>query len=261
LLGLGSAASTDEIKRAFRQQIARYHPDKVHHLGKEFQEMATVRASELTEAYRILSDQGRRAAYDGARPAVAAPSASAPWPEGDREPPVRASTPGAAPPPPDADAAAAPSRFKEERATVDQFVRNVTLSRFRQALGAVGDFDDAPFQGFDVACVPKSKLFGRGKGPRLLGRFVARVDAETVTDAWAQAGKWGAASDAVCVFLMGSGMATPSELAGAIAAQRRKAPVAKVTLIPVDARNWEAHVPTDAPQVAKDLLARLRGSV
>ena len=40
LLEIEPTASADEVKRAFRQQIARYHPDKVQHLGKEFQEMA-----------------------------------------------------------------------------------------------------------------------------------------------------------------------------------------------------------------------------
>src|SRR6185295_20294563 len=56
----------DEVKKAFRLQIARYHPDKVQHLGKEFQSMAADRAAERTEAYRILSDEGRRAEYDRA---------------------------------------------------------------------------------------------------------------------------------------------------------------------------------------------------
>ena len=49
------------MKRAFRLQIARYHPDKVQHLGQEFQAMAAERAAELTEAYRVRTDDGRRA--------------------------------------------------------------------------------------------------------------------------------------------------------------------------------------------------------
>jgi hypothetical protein len=32
----------------------------------------------------------------------------------------------------------------------------------------------------------------------------------------------------------------------------------KPILIPVDARNWSAHVPFDAPAAVKGLLARLR---
>src|SRR5437016_13608081 len=66
LLEIASTSSADEVKRAFRSQIARYHPDKVQHLGKEFQSLAADRAAELTEAYRILSDTGRRTEYDRA---------------------------------------------------------------------------------------------------------------------------------------------------------------------------------------------------
>ena len=64
LLELAPSAPVDEIKRAFRREIAKYHPDKVQHLGKEFQEIAAVRAAELTEAYKILSDDTLRAEYD-----------------------------------------------------------------------------------------------------------------------------------------------------------------------------------------------------
>jgi len=101
-----------------------------------------------------------------------------------------------------------------------------------------------------VALVPKGKLFGRGKGPKLLGRFVALVDRQAIADVWAQAGKW-SATDEVCVFLLGSSMAPAGELAGEIATQRRRQPKMKLTLIPVDARNWDAHMPLDAPPIAK----------
>jgi hypothetical protein len=43
-----------------------------------------------------------------------------------------------------------------------------------------------------------------------------------------------------------------------IAEQRRKQRGTRLTLIPVDARNWDAHMPVDAPGIAKTLLARLR---
>ena len=101
-------------------------------------------------------------------------------------------------------------------------------------------------------------MFGRAKGPRLLGRFVVKVDGPAVADAWAQAGKW--ASDDICVFLMGTSLAPARELATAIAEQRRRSR-SKVTLIPVDARDWTSHVQTDAPDVAKNLLARLKHKV
>ncbi len=64
LLSVAPGVSADEIKKAFRREIARYHPDKVQHLGTEFQDIAAVRASELTEAYRILMDEEARRKYD-----------------------------------------------------------------------------------------------------------------------------------------------------------------------------------------------------
>ena len=220
--------------------------------------MAADRAAELTEAYRVLSDEDRRAEYDGAlTSAPFAPAAATPPTE------PKASDSGAAPPPgastAERDGPKAP-QFSRERASRDEFVRNATIGRFRQAFAGMDrDYDESQVHGFDIACVPKATLFGRGKGLRLLGRFVSRVDGAAVTDAWMQAGKWGAPSkEEICVFLMGSSMAPPRELADAIAHLRRNTRGGKVTLIPVDARNWDAHVPTDAPAVAKNLLARLR---
>src|SRR6476660_5121121 len=64
MLSLPPDAPSDEIKKAFRREIARYHPDKVQHLGKEFQEMAAGIAADLTEAQRILMDPALRTKYD-----------------------------------------------------------------------------------------------------------------------------------------------------------------------------------------------------
>ena len=109
------------------------------------------------------------------------------------------------------------------------------------------------------ALLPKSKLFGRNKNPKLLGRFVSTLNREAVADAWTQASKWGDTKvDEVCVLLLGTALAPAGELAGEIADQRKKSRGAKLTLIPVDARVWDAHMPLDAPAVAKTLLARLK---
>ena len=90
------------------------------------------------------------------------------------------------------------------------------------------------------------------------GMLVAKVDAEAVAETWGDAGRWapGAAGE-VCVFLMGGSLAEPRELARAIAEQRRKTR-ANLTLIPVDARNWDAHIPVDAPEVARNVVERLK---
>ena len=71
----------------------------------------------------------------------------------------------------------------------DEFVRKATMSRLRQALEAVGGggYDESQVRGFDIACVPKSKLFARNKNPRLLGRFISHLDREAVADAWQEA--------------------------------------------------------------------------
>jgi hypothetical protein len=70
--------------------------------------------------------------------------------------------------------------------------------------------------------------------------------------------KW-SATDEVCVLLMGTSLAPAGELATEIGDQRKKhGRGGKLTLIPVDARDWDARMPLDAPAVAKTLLARLK---
>jgi len=139
-------------------------------------------------------------------------------------------------------------------------VRKAIIGRVRQALESVGaGYDEAPVRGFDIACTPKKRLFGRSSNPRLLGRFVSTLDAEAIADAWTEALKWGdPKKDEVCVLLMGTSLSPAGELAGEIAGQRRKSRGAKVTLIPVDASIWHAHMPLDAPDIAKLLIAKLK---
>jgi curved DNA-binding protein CbpA len=255
VLQVGRAAPADEIKRAFREQIARYHPDKVQHLGTEFQELAAGRAAALTEAYRVLSNELQRAEYDRSLAAcVPAKTAAAASPAAVRDP-----APAPAPPPPQAEAPQVRS-YTKEHASRDRFVRKATLEKVRQAIALVGgDYDEKDVRGFDIALAPKPKFFGGGKRPRLLGRVINPVDATAVADAWSQATKWTASpKDETCVLLLGSPVASARELADAIAAERRKSRGAKLTLIPIDSRSWDAHVPVDAPAICRDLLARLQ---
>jgi curved DNA-binding protein CbpA len=250
VLEVAPTAPADEIKRAFRAQIALYHPDKVHHLGREFQEMAAGRATALTEAYRVLSNESHRAEYD--RTLGAAPH-SAP-------PPAPSSTAPSPPPPPQGEPQRASNPFTKERAGADQILRKATLEKIRQALALTGaHYDETQVRGFDIALAPKPKMFGGGKRPRILGRFVEPVDAAAVADSWSLAVKWiSTPADEICVLLLGSSVAPPRELADAIAQQRRKHRTAKLTIIPVDLRSWDAHVPVDVPGVCKDLLTRLK---
>lgn len=60
-LGVSSAATLAEIKTAYRQQAALYHPDRNPAEG------AAARFRSVQEAYDVLSDATRRAAYDNNR--------------------------------------------------------------------------------------------------------------------------------------------------------------------------------------------------
>lgn len=56
ILGIGKAASADEIKKAFRRQAVQHHPDKEG--GNE------TKFKELNEAYEVLKDPSKRQRYD-----------------------------------------------------------------------------------------------------------------------------------------------------------------------------------------------------
>ncbi len=60
-LGLGSAASLADIKKAFRQRASQYHPDR------NTQADAPARFRAVQEAYEVLSDEAKRLAYDDNR--------------------------------------------------------------------------------------------------------------------------------------------------------------------------------------------------
>lgn len=59
ILGLGRTASSDEIKKAYRQMAMKYHPDR-NPGSKEAEE----RFKEAAEAYEVLSDPDKRRRYD-----------------------------------------------------------------------------------------------------------------------------------------------------------------------------------------------------
>ena len=71
LLGVNRNASTDEIKRAYRQQISRFHPDRFATASAEAQGYANRRALRINEAYATLSDFSARVAYSRSQTAGA----------------------------------------------------------------------------------------------------------------------------------------------------------------------------------------------
>jgi len=62
VLGVPQAATSDDIKTAFRNLAKKYHPDKAPE-----NPFATAHFTEIQEAYDVLAHPGRRAAYDEER--------------------------------------------------------------------------------------------------------------------------------------------------------------------------------------------------
>ncbi|WP_026369884.1 DnaJ domain-containing protein [Kallotenue papyrolyticum] len=69
LLGVSPNATPEEIKRAYRREIARYHPDRFRNADPEAQRYASARSQRITEAYAALSRSAQaRTRGIGARP-------------------------------------------------------------------------------------------------------------------------------------------------------------------------------------------------
>jgi len=57
ILKIDKQATDDEIKRAYRKMANKYHPDKVSHLGNEFQKLAEEKFKAVSEAYRQIKKE------------------------------------------------------------------------------------------------------------------------------------------------------------------------------------------------------------
>ena len=60
VLGVPKGASDDEIKKAYKKLARKYHPD----LNRDDPKTAEEKFKELNEAYDVLKDPQKKAAYD-----------------------------------------------------------------------------------------------------------------------------------------------------------------------------------------------------
>jgi hypothetical protein len=263
LLGLEPSADADAIKKAFRREIARYHPDKVIHLGAEFQEMAATRAAELTVAYKTLTDPALREEYDASitaglppphqpQPPPASSEAPRPEPAPVPEPERRRETP-----PP---VKGGKGRFAAERADRDQILKRAVATRVHGIVEALYGKSNTPaVRGFDLAIVPQSKPRFLGTAPpRVLIKIVEIADGAAVTDAYATASRSRVhlGKSPVVVLLFSRTIAAQPEItkANEANARQRKAPDAphEVAVVVVDIGDWSCRLPPNcSPAVHK----------
>jgi curved DNA-binding protein CbpA len=250
LLGLEITADADAIKKAFRREIARYHPDKVIHLGTEFQEMAATRAAELTVAYKTLSDAALRAEYDASLSAGLPPHVAA-------EPPTLDDI--GSPP-----SGGGKARFASERADRDVILRRAIGGRVMTAVEALyGKLETPTVRGFDMALVPTAKpRFMGTPPPRVLVKVVETADAGAVTEAFAAASKarLHAGKSPVVVLLFARQIAPQNELTKAndANARHRKADGPdELAVLVVNTGDWSCRLPPGCSTAVRKLAAKI----
>jgi hypothetical protein len=142
------------------------------------------------------------------------------------------------------------------------FVRKAGASRLRDAVAAVSGAVPGSASGFDAAYDIKGKtgLFKKSAQPvRLLVKFVALVDAESIAASWVDAVRSKSPDHVRVLLLLGAGgMAPTKDLSAAIAEQRRKTRGTAPVVVPVDVRDWEALFPPETPDAVRAIMQRLR---
>ena len=57
VLDVAEGSPVSEIRSAYREKMRQYHPDRVQGLGKEFGDLANLKAKELNRAYALAKRQ------------------------------------------------------------------------------------------------------------------------------------------------------------------------------------------------------------
>ena len=241
----------DDQARVPAARLPAIIPDKVQHLGQEFQAMAAARAAELTEAYRILMDEGarqtlRRGARQRARAAPGVgPVAGAARASG------RGARRRAAPRPPLPAGTRHHGRFRAQGA----------ICRLREAVAAVSKArPPAAVPGIRRRLLAEDEggLFRKADPPAtLLAKYVVHVDRAAVEAAWPAAASGAARRHRV--------PAAPRRRHRPAAGTVRNGgrPEAPDAGNPTDPRargreGLEALVPPETPAAVRTILQRLR---
>ena len=143
VLDIDSEANQEEIRHAFRERVRACHPDRVANLDADLRQLAEEKMVRLNEAYAVLRNPARRAAYDDQRfrtPVLPAPA-----------PPVHSPTPPqAAPPPPPFDQHVSREHFAGRefvsRAACEEFE-----TRVKQVLGGHAGWTPVALPGTTLA--------------------------------------------------------------------------------------------------------------
>jgi len=267
LFNLPATADAEAIKTAFRREIVRYHPDKVIHLGSEFQEMAATRAAELTVAYKTLNNAELRADYDQTledggpeTPVPVPPGASHPVPP---PPVVPVDDPPADDPTPQG---LRPSRFASERAGRDVILRRALSHRLQSVVESLyGAVQMLTVRGFDFAFVPTARpRLLSAPLPRVLVKESETIDAAAVRDAWTQASRARVhvGKSPVIVLLCSRRMAPAPALLGTLQALSRQPKTpgspAEIAVVAIDVSDWRCLLPPDASPAVRKLVDRIQ---
>jgi len=57
ILGLESSATDNEVRKTYRKMAAKYHPDKVAHLGEDLKNLAEEKFKSLNDAYQNIKKE------------------------------------------------------------------------------------------------------------------------------------------------------------------------------------------------------------
>jgi DnaJ-like protein len=247
LLGIALPASAEEVKRAYRRQISRYHPDKVQHLGEEFQVMAAEKSAQLTHIYQqLLESSGSGEIVEAARTAAEASTPAAGT--------TQTASVGAAP-----RQVNRASTWQAVAVGCPSLILGAAVDRVTQSVRwTLPRAEDVPVAGFTLACRTRPDWRGFFKRRRPTEAVLLRAPADTGPGPRQRIRDLLPGVDGAIVMIdlvLNPLAAGQQEPIGRTPPARREADVFSVT---VDAMTWKARVPPHAPEIAHLILERLR---